>query len=259
MTKRVLIVTSIVLVVFAGCNTKGSGGGYSSTKPSKDVDSASYIIGVLMGKNLRNGQIDSTFNLDLIAQGIYDELNSKKLALPFNGQESVLVIQDYISRKNTAASKKFFDDVAKKTGVKKTASGLMYEVVKEGTGPKPTAENIVKVHYKGTLPNGTTFDSSIDRGEPAVFPLNQVIKGWTEGLQLMAVGSKYKLYVPGDLAYGAQGQPQGGIGPNQTLIFEVELLSIEKEMPKQEAPQQNNADIQKMIEEQMRQQQAQGK
>ncbi|MBK6276488.1 MAG: FKBP-type peptidyl-prolyl cis-trans isomerase N-terminal domain-containing protein [Saprospirales bacterium] len=97
MTKRILIVTSIVLVVFAGCNTKG--GGYSTTKPTKDVDSASYIIGVLMGKNLRNGQIDSTFNLDLIAQGIYDELNSKKFAIPFNGQESVLIIQDYISRK----------------------------------------------------------------------------------------------------------------------------------------------------------------
>lgn len=257
MKKNVFVVTALAAILFAGCNTKG--GGYSTTKPTKDVDSASYIIGVLMGKNLRNGQIDSTFNLDLIAQGIYDELNSKKFAIPFNGQESVLIIQDYILRKNTDAGKKFLEEAAKKSGVKKTASGLLYEVMKEGNGPKPTAENIVKVNYKGTFTNGSTFDSSIDRGEPAVFPLNQVIKGWTEGLQLMNVGSKYKFYVPGELAYGAQGQPQGGIGPNQVLVFEVELLSIEKEMPKEEAPKQGNADIQKMIEEQMKKQQTQGK
>lgn len=257
MKKNVFVVATLAAVFFAGCNTKG--GGYSSTKPSKDVDSASYTIGVLLGKNLRGGQIDSTFNIDLIAQGIYDELNSKKLAIPFNGEASVLIIQDYILKKNTESGKKFLEATAKKSGVKKTASGLLYEVIKEGNGPKPTANNIVKVHYKGTLTNGTTFDSSVDRGEPAIFPLNQVIKGWTEGLQLMPVGSKYKFYVPGDLAYGAQGQPQGGIGPNQVLVYEVELLSIEKEMPKEEAPQQGNADIQKMIEEQMKKQKAQGK
>ncbi|MBK6276489.1 MAG: FKBP-type peptidyl-prolyl cis-trans isomerase [Saprospirales bacterium] len=140
----------------------------------------------------------------------------------------------------------------------------MYEVMKEGNGPKPTAESIVKVHYKGTFTNGSTFDSSIERGEPAVFPLNQVIKGWTEGLQLMTIGSKYKFYVPGELGYGAQGQPQGGIGPNQTLIFEVELLSIEKEMPKQEAQGQQgepqmDEETMKKIQEQIKQQQAQGK
>ncbi|MBP6661060.1 MAG: FKBP-type peptidyl-prolyl cis-trans isomerase [Chitinophagales bacterium] len=262
MKKNVFVVSILAVILAVSCNTKG--GGYSTTKPTKDVDSASYIIGVLMGKNLRNGQIDSTFNLDLIAQGIYDELNSKKFAIPFNGQESVLIIQDYILRKNTEAGKKFLEQAAKKSGVKKTASGLLYEVMKEGNGPKPTAESIVKVHYKGTFTNGSTFDSSIERGEPAVFPLNQVIKGWTEGLQLMTIGSKYKFYVPGELGYGAQGQPQGGIGPNQVLVFEVELLSIEKEMPKQEAQGQQgepqmDEETMKKIQEQIKQQQAQGK
>ncbi|HWS27505.1 MAG TPA: FKBP-type peptidyl-prolyl cis-trans isomerase, partial [Xanthomonadales bacterium] len=111
-------------------------------------------------------------------------------------------------------------------GVKTTESGLQYSVIKEGTGAKPKATDQVKVHYVGTLLNGTKFDSSIDRGQPATFPLNGVIPGWTEALQLMTVGSKYKLVIPGSLAYGEQGQPQGGIGPNEVLIFEVELLEI---------------------------------
>lgn len=110
--------------------------------------------------------------------------------------------------------------------MKVTESGLQYQVIKEGTGPKPKANDQVKVHYVGTLINGTKFDSSIDRGQPATFPLNGVIPGWTEALQLMNVGSKYKLFIPGKLAYGENGQPQGGIGPNEVLIFEVELLEI---------------------------------
>ena len=108
--------------------------------------------------------------------------------------------------------------------MKTTASGLQYEVEKEGTGPKPKATDTVKVNYLGTKIDGTKFDSSYDRGQPATFPLNGVIKGWTEGLQLMPVGSKYKFYVPADLAYGTR---PGPIGPNATLIFEVKLLGIE--------------------------------
>ena len=117
---------------------------------------------------------------------------------------------------------------AKKAGVKTTASGLQYEVMREGTGPKPVATNTVKVHYHGTTTDGKVFDSSVQRGEPVEFPLNNVIPGWTEGVQLMSVGSKYKFYIPGNLAYGAK-PPQGsGIAPNATLIFEVELLEIVK-------------------------------
>ena len=113
----------------------------------------------------------------------------------------------------------------KKDGVKVTESGLQYKVLKEGKGPKPAATDKVTVHYKGTTIDGEEFDSSYRRGEPATFPLNGVIKGWTEALQLMSTGSKYQLFIPGDLAYGEQGS-RGGIEPNSTLIFEVELISI---------------------------------
>ncbi|SMO66887.1 FKBP-type peptidyl-prolyl cis-trans isomerase FklB [Saccharicrinis carchari] len=127
---------------------------------------------------------------------------------------------------NKKAGDEFLSQNADKEGVVTTASGLQYEVLKEGKGPKPTAEDKVKVHYHGTLLDGTVFDSSTDRGEPATFGVTQVIPGWTEALQLMPVGSKYKLYIPGDLAYGTRGQ--GQIGPMQLLVFEVELLDIEK-------------------------------
>lgn len=128
---------------------------------------------------------------------------------------------------NKKAADEFLAMNAEKEGVVTTASGLQYEVLKEGNGPKPTADDKVKVHYHGTLLDGTVFDSSVDRGEPTSFGVTQVIPGWTEALQLMPVGSKYKLYIPGDLAYGSNGQ--GQIGPMQLLVFEVELLDIEKE------------------------------
>ena len=123
---------------------------------------------------------------------------------------------------------KFLEQNKKKSGVKVTSSGLQYEVVKQGTGKKPTASNTVKVHYTGTLIDGTKFDSSVDRGTPAEFRLDQVIAGWTEGLQLMAVGSKFKFYIPSELAYGDNPREGGPIQPGSTLIFDVELLDIKK-------------------------------
>jgi FKBP-type peptidyl-prolyl cis-trans isomerase len=128
--------------------------------------------------------------------------------------------------KNKEAGQKFLADNGKRSGVITTASGLQYEVLKTGTGPKPTAANTVKVHYHGTTINGDVFDSSVDRGEPVTFGLGQVIKGWTEALQLMPVGSKWKIYVPSELGYGEQAAGPK-IKPNSVLIFEVELLSIE--------------------------------
>ena len=121
----------------------------------------------------------------------------------------------------------FLAENGKRPEVTTTASGLQYEVIEMGDGAKPTASSTVKVHYRGTLLDGTVFDSSYDRGEPISFPLNGVIRGWTEGLQLMPVGSKFKFYIPYDLAYGERGAGQV-IGPYETLIFEVELLNIEK-------------------------------
>ena len=129
------------------------------------------------------------------------------------------------ANKTKEEGEKFLADNKTKSGVITTESGLQYQVITEGTGAKPTAEDHVKVHYTGTLLDGTKFDSSIDRGEPAEFPVSQVIKGWTEGLQLMPVGSKYIFWIPSDLAYGDRGAGQM-IKPNSTLKFEVELLEI---------------------------------
>jgi FKBP-type peptidyl-prolyl cis-trans isomerase len=129
--------------------------------------------------------------------------------------------------KNAEEGKAFLEQNKTKEGVITTASGLQYEILKAGEGPKPTAEQNVKCNYHGTLINGTVFDSSVDRGEPATFNVSQVIPGWTEALQLMPVGSKWKLYIPGELAYGERGAGKN-IGPNTTLIFEVELLEIVK-------------------------------
>jgi len=130
------------------------------------------------------------------------------------------------SADGAAAGADFLKEHAQKEGVKTTPSGLQYKVLKEGEGKSPKATDNVRVHYRGTLLNGTEFDSSIKRGEPAEFPLNHVIKGWTEGVQLMKEGAKYQFFIPANLAYGERGTPGGPIGPNETLIFEVELLKV---------------------------------
>ena len=127
---------------------------------------------------------------------------------------------------NTAEGAAFLAANKDKPGVVTTESGLQYQVLEEGEGPKPTADDVVRVHYKGTLLDGTEFDSSYARGEPAMFALQQVVPGWQEGIALMPVGSKYRLWIPSDLAYGEMGTPNGEIGPNSTLVFEVELLEI---------------------------------
>jgi FKBP-type peptidyl-prolyl cis-trans isomerase FklB len=148
-------------------------------------------------------------------------------------QEANTIIQNYFNRKqnemsenNLKAGEAFLKENGKKEGVVTLSSGLQYEILKEGTGVKPKATDKVKCHYHGTLLNGHVFDSSVQRGQPAVFGVNQVIKGWVEALQLMAVGSKWRLYIPASLAYGAQGAGDS-IEPNSTLIFDVELLGIE--------------------------------
>ena len=181
---------------------------------------------------------DSTLkiNYDMIKQGMINAIKGQKTNMTaeqaqeyvqkvMNDRQAVRMMEKYGA--NKAAGEKFLADNKSKPGIQTTASGLQYEVIKEGTGVKPTASDLVKVHYEGKLTNDTIFDSSIKRGEPTEFYVNQVIKGWTEGLQLMSVGSKYRFFIPQDLAYGAnENNPQ--IPPFSTLVFDVELLEIKK-------------------------------
>jgi FKBP-type peptidyl-prolyl cis-trans isomerase FklB len=197
------------------------------------ADSAGYALGVRIGQNLKTQGFDA-INLPNLYRAIGDVFSGKASALP----EAVLdkCIGEFVQKANekkSAGAKKagidFLAANAKKPGVVTLPSGLQYEVVKAGTdATKPTLTDKVKCHYHGTLLDGSIFDSSMDRGEPVVFPVNGVIKGWQEALQLMTVGSKWKLYVPSDLAYG-DSSPSASIGPGSLLVFDVELISIEKD------------------------------
>lgn len=200
-----------------------------------DKNNISTMVGMDVGRGLT--QIKDDIDIKVVEQALEATIKGEKTAL--TQEEALQVRQEFMktlqakrvaeqkaaSDKNKKEGETFLAANKSKSGVKTTASGLQYMVEKEGTGAKPKATDTVKVNYLGTKIDGTKFDSSYDRGQPATFPLNGVIKGWSEGLQLMPVGSKYKLYVPADLAYGENAP--GPIGPNATLIFEVELLGIE--------------------------------
>ena len=189
-----------------------------------EKDKISYMVGADVGRGL--SQIKDELDLKLVLQALQDEFNGGKTLM--TQEEGQTVRQEFMQKlqaKRVADEKVAADKNKAKAGVKTTASGLQYEVIKQGTGPMPKATDTVKVDYTGTKVDGTKFDSSIDRGQPATFPLNGVIKGWTEGLQLMPVGSEYRLVIPAELAYGENAPPQ--IGPNATLIFDVKLISIE--------------------------------
>jgi FKBP-type peptidyl-prolyl cis-trans isomerase FklB len=195
-------------------------------------DKASYSIGLNIGRNFKKQNVD--LNPDALVLGLKDALSGKKPALSeteereamMNLQKEAMEKQKAAADNNAAEGKKFLEENKKKEGVKTTASGLQYKVLKEGNGPQPKATDTVTVDYRGTLIDGTEFDSSYKRGQPATFPLNGVIKGWTEGLQLMKTGAKYQFFIPSDLAYGARAMGPD-IGPNSTLIFDVELKSVQ--------------------------------
>ena len=198
-------------------------------KMNNEIDSVSYLLGAAIGGNVLNDIPEA--NKEALLQGLKDKLYGYKPAVtdPTN-QMLNNYFQQKAERDAQAAMQegiRFLEENKKNPNVKVTESGLQYEVIQEGNGLKPTATSKVKVHYHGTTPNGEVFDSSVKRGEPITFGLNQVIKGWTEGLQLMAVGSKYRLFIPQELAYGANPQPGSAIKPYMPLIFEVELLGIE--------------------------------
>ena len=194
------------------------------------MDKISYAIGLSMGQNLLGSGVTSLEYADLAA-GIKDVLEKNQPQISYQEAQQVLgkffsKLEQKIAGEAKAAGEAFLAENAKREGVKVTESGLQYEVLDGTIGQKPKATDKVRVHYEGTLIDGTVFDSSYKRGESITFGLNQVIKGWTEGLQLMSVGSKYKLYIPYQLAYGERGAG-ANIPPYAALIFTVELLGIE--------------------------------
>ena len=197
---------------------------------SEELKAVSYCVGMSLGGSLLQQNLGG-ISPKILAEAIQDQFDSKELK--YSQEEANRIIQDFLKKENEqkfglnkTKSQEFLDENLKKDGIKVTSSGLQYEIIKEGSGDKPSLTSTVTVHYHGTLIDGTVFDSSIDRGEPAIFAVNQVIKGWTEALQLMSKGSKYRLYIPQELAYGASPHPNSPIEPYMALIFDVELLEI---------------------------------
>ncbi|MDY6977919.1 MAG: FKBP-type peptidyl-prolyl cis-trans isomerase, partial [Pseudomonadota bacterium] len=213
-----------------------------------DTQKQAYAMGASMGLFVSNRaeqqeQLGLTLDQDALQQGFKDGLNDTLKFTPEQiqqiaqqGEEELRAKQqemaEQAAEKNIEAGLAYLEENGKKEGVTTTESGLQYEVLEEGEGASPEATDMVKVHYRGTLLDGTEFDSSYKRGEPAEFPLNRVIAGWTEGVQLMKEGAKYRFHIPSELAYGARST--GAITPNSTLIFDVELLEVVK--PEAEAP-----------------------
>ncbi len=229
---KTLLTAILSIMLIAGYADAGD-----KTALKNEKDKVSYSIGTQIGNNFKNQSMD--VDVDLLAKGIKDALTGGKLLMTEKEiKETITALQKdmmakqaermkVVAEKNRKEGEAFLADNKKKEGVKTTPSGLQYKVIKDGNGPTPKMADTVTVNYRGTLINGTEFDSSYKREEPATFPVNSVIPGWTEAMQMMKVGSKWHLFVPANLAYGEQGAgPQ--IGPNSTLIFEVELTAINK-------------------------------
>ena len=230
----------VSLLALAGCNEskapEDAAKAEAGTAISTDAQRMGYSLGASMGRQFRNDKLQ--VDADALAKGVLEGFTADKLALTDeevaagmqqlqkSHSERMQAEQKAAADKNLAEGEAFLKDNATKEGVVTTESGLQYKIVTAGEGPKPGAEDVVKVHYRGTLIDGTEFDSSYKRGEPVTFPVGGVIPGWVEALQLMPVGSKWELYIPSGLAYGPGGAGNQ-IGPNSALKFEVELLSIE--------------------------------
>jgi FKBP-type peptidyl-prolyl cis-trans isomerase FklB len=222
-----------------------TGFGQEKTQLKDTRDKVSYSIGLDIGSTFKKQKMDISVNA--LEAGLKDGLSDNKPLLTEDEvrqtmaayskemTEKQMSANKEAAVKNAAAGEVFLAENKKKEGIKTTASGLQYKVLKEGTGPTPKVSDSVTTHYRGTLLDGKEFDSSYKRGEPATFPVSGVIKGWTEALQLMKVGSKYQLFIPPALGYGERGAGQD-IGPNETLIFEVELLGIKAPEVKPESP-----------------------
>jgi FKBP-type peptidyl-prolyl cis-trans isomerase FklB len=233
MKRRPIAVMGIIFFVFmaAQINAKGD----LALKSQKDK--MSYIIGLNIGKDFQRQSME--IDPDLVAKGIKDGLSGAKALMTDQEirdtlsafQKEMTAKQEEINKKNKMEGEAFLAENKKKEGIKALPSGLQYKVIKAGTGKKPKLTDMVTTHYRGTLIDGTEFDSSYKRGAPATFPVSGVIPGWTEALQLMEEGAKWQLFIPSNLAYGERGAG-ASIGPNSTLIFEVELISIQEKQEK---------------------------
>lgn len=244
---KVLAVALLSSLAFACANNGNQSEQNSSTatvtEQSSELEKVGYSIGYMMAEG--NKEMVDDLNLDTFELGFRDAYNGKEAALTEEQMQEV--VMSYQERKQTemmekmqqaavdnkAEGDKFLAENAKKEGVKTTESGLQYKVLKPGSGKSPTASDMVKINYEGKLLDGTVFDSSYDRGEPVVFPVQGMIPGFSEGLELMQEGGQYELYIPAELAYGETGNP--GIDPNSTLIFKVDMIEVNPPMPEQPA------------------------
>ncbi|HEC42142.1 MAG TPA: FKBP-type peptidyl-prolyl cis-trans isomerase [Bacteroides sp.] len=223
--KFVIALLPVVLIYASSCQKK-----IGNVSLETKHDSVAYMIGHNIGINL--GQSPMTdINMEAISKGIQDAIDGEELFMDQYAANAY--IGEYMQNLEATAfdgnleeGREFLDENKKRVGIVTTETDLQYEILVEGNGPKPADTDNVTVHYHGTLIDGTVFDSSVDRGEPAQFGVNQVIAGWTEVLKLMPVGSKWKIYIPSEIAYGDSPRPGGPIEPNMALIFEIELISI---------------------------------
>ena len=271
--KLILSALTIAMLALTGCKNDGNATTKKTTavtETSSELDQVSYTLGYMMASNGKQDIPD--LNIDLFEKGFRDGFSGDDTKRALTEEQMQKAFVEYQQKRekemaaeletkgktNKEAGDKWLAENKSKEGVKTTASGLQYKVITEGTGPKPKATDMVVVHYEGKTIDGKVFDSSYKRGQPAAFPLNGVIPGWTEALQLMPAGSKYELYIPSNLAYGEAGSPPD-IEPNSVLIFTVELLD-EESAKKAAAEAEAQAKAQQaQMEELMKQAEAQSK
>ena len=221
-----LILTLLCSVVVSGCDRPENDTPEKSFDATSEVENASYLIGFRQAQNIQ-AEGGDVIDMSAYELGARDAIAGKESqVLEENEEQLMAVLREALMQKKSASGESFMEENAARPEVTTTASGLQYEVLIEGTGPMPSATDTVVTHYHGTLTDGTVFDSSVERGSPASFPVNRVIAGWTEALQMMGVGSKWRLVIPPNLAYGERGAG-AAIPPNATLVFEVELLEIQ--------------------------------
>ena len=231
MNLKSLLLICFVLIGSISFAQKSKKGKKAESTQMTELDTISYSLGLGYAKQLKAQGFDQV-NPEMFAQGLSDMLAGGEMKITEADAENIQraflqKLQMMKTEKAQAAGKEYLAANKSKEGVVETASGLQYKILTPGDGDKPAATDKVRVHYHGTLLDGTVFDSSVERGQPAEFPLNRVIPGWTEGVQLMPKGSKFRFFIPSDLAYGARGAG-AKIGPHSTLIFDVELLDILK-------------------------------